>query len=74
MNILELDGATNITGHHLFHLDAVGTGTGIDLGNTLLGATVGIGEVIALVYAAAHHLEVLYIANMGLYSGLEEVE
>ena len=74
MYIFQLHGTANITGHHLFHFDAVRPRTSINLRNTFLGATVCIRKIIPFVHLAAHYLEILDITDVRLNSRLKEIQ
>ena len=57
----------------MLYRHTVGTCAGINLSDTLLGATVCIGQVVTILNRAAHHFEVAYLADMRLHTSLEEV-
>ena len=42
LHVLQFHGTTDITGHHFFHLDTIGTSACKYLGHTFLASTVGI--------------------------------
>ena len=74
MHIFQFHSTADVTGYHFFHLDTIGTRTRIDLGDTLLGTTIGIGEIVSLVHFTAHHLEILNITDMRFNSRFKEIQ
>ena len=58
LHVLQFHSTTDITGLQLVNLNTVGTSTGIESTDTLLRATVGIGQVITTLHNTTHHLEV----------------
>ena len=74
LNVLKLNGTTNITCYELINLNTVGTSASVDSTQTLLRTTIGIGEVVTTLYNTAHYLEVRYFANVWLNTCLEEIE
>ena len=73
LHVLHLHGTTDVTGIQLIHRHTVGTSAGINLSDTLLRTTVGIGQVVAALDRTAHHLEVAHLADVWLQTSLEEV-
>ena len=74
LHILQLHGAADVAGVELVYGNSVGSRASVDLGDALLGATVGIGKVVARLHRARHHLEVAHLADVWLHGGLEEIE
>ena len=73
LHVLHLHGTTDITGIQLIYRHTVGTRTGINLSDTLLGTTVRIGQVVTTLDRTTHHLEVTYLTDMWFQACLEEV-
>ena len=73
-HVFQLHGAADVACHQFFHLDAVGSGTSENLCDALFRATVGVGQIVAFVHLARHHLEVLHTTDVWLVGSLEEVE
>ena len=73
-HIFEFDCTTDVASLELLNLFARGARAHKYLCHALLRAAVGIGQVVALVHDAAHHLEVLHLANMGFDTCLEEID
>jgi len=74
LHILQLHRATDISGHQFFNLDTVGTGTNEQLRHAFLRPAIGIVQIITFMHLTTHHLEILYLADMRFYAGLEEIK
>jgi len=72
-HVFEFHRATDIARVQLVDGYAVGSRAGINLPHTLLGTSVGIGQVVTGFHASAHHLEIGHLADVRLQPGLEEV-
>ena len=74
LHVLQFHGTADITSLELVYRDTVGTCTCIDGADALLRTTVRVGQVVATLHSATHHLEILYLTDMRLYACLEEIE
>ena len=73
-HIFQLHGTANITGTQFINLLTVSSCTNEQLSHTFLRTSVSIIQVITFPNDTAHHLEVLYITNVGFNSCLEEIK
>ena len=74
MNIFQLHRTANVTCHHLFYFDTVGTGASINLRHTFFRTAIGIGKVVSFMHFSAHDLEILNVTNVWFHTGLEEIQ
>ena len=74
LHVLQLHRTADITSTQLVNLNTVSTSTGIQRADTLLRATISVGQVVTTLHDTTHHLEILYLTDVRLDTRLEEIE